>query len=100
LWGAAVLAWLAGSPILAGAIVAVILLNAVFALEQEHQAERAVEALAAFVPDQIAVRRDERRQLVDAREFVPGDVIFLDEGDRVPADARLIEGRRRSTPPP
>jgi calcium-translocating P-type ATPase len=93
LWGAAVLAWLAGTPILAGAIVAVILLNAVFALLQEHQAERAVEALAAFLPDQIAALRDERRQLVDARELVPGDVIFLDEGDRVPADARLIEGR-------
>jgi calcium-translocating P-type ATPase len=93
LWGASVLAWLAGTPILAAAIVAVILLNAVFALVQEHQAERAVEALAAFLPDQIAVLRDERRRLVDARELVPGDVIFLDEGDRVPADARLIEGR-------
>ncbi len=93
LWGAAVLAWFAGTPILAGAIVAVILLNAVFALLQEHQAERAVEALAAFLPDQIAVLRDEQRRLVDARELVPGDVMFLDEGDRVPADARLIEGR-------
>src|SRR5690348_13047693 len=41
LWGASVLAWLAGTPILAVAIVAVILLNAVFALVQEHQAERA-----------------------------------------------------------
>jgi magnesium-transporting ATPase (P-type) len=93
LWGASVLAWFAGTPILAGAIVAVILLNAVFALLQEHQAEWAVEALAAFLPDTIAVLRDERRQLVDARELVPGDVIFLDEGDRVPADARLIAGR-------
>jgi calcium-translocating P-type ATPase len=93
LWGATVLAWFAGTPILAGAIVAVILLNAVFALLQERQAERAVEALAAFLPDQIAVLRDGRRQLVDARDLVPGDVIFLDEGDRVPADARLIQGR-------
>jgi magnesium-transporting ATPase (P-type) len=78
---------------LAGAIVAVILLNAVFALLQERQAERAVEALAAFLPDQVAVLRDGHRQLVEARLLVPGDVILLDEGDRVPADARLIEGR-------
>jgi calcium-translocating P-type ATPase len=93
LWGAAVLAWFAGTTVLSGAIVAVILLNAVFALLQEREAERAVEALAAFLPDQVAVVRDQRRQLVDARELVPGDVIVLDEGDRVPADARLIEGR-------
>ncbi len=93
LWAASALAWFAGSPVLTGAIVAVVLLNAVFALLQERQAERAVEALAAFLPDRIAVVRDGRRQLADVAELVPGDVIFLDEGDRVPADARLIEGR-------
>jgi magnesium-transporting ATPase (P-type) len=93
LWAASVLAWFAGTPVLADAIVAVILLNAAFVLLQEHQAERAVEALAAFLPDQVAVLRDGRRQLADARELVPGDVIILDEGERVPADARLIEGR-------
>jgi calcium-translocating P-type ATPase len=92
LWAASVLAWFAGTPILAGAIVAVVLLNAVFALLQERQAESAVEALAAFLPDQIAVLRDGRRKLVDARLLVPGDVIVLEEGDRVPADARIVEG--------
>jgi calcium-translocating P-type ATPase len=93
LWAAAVLAWLAGTPVLAAAIVAVILLNAVFALVQERQAERAVEALAAFLPDRIAVLRDGRRRLADVRDLVPGDVVVLDEGDRVPADARLLAGR-------
>jgi calcium-translocating P-type ATPase len=93
LWGASVLAWFAGTPILAGAIVAVILLNAAFALLQEKQAERAVEALAAFLPEQVAALRDGHRQLVEARLLVPGDVVLLEEGDRVPADARLIEGR-------
>jgi len=93
LWGASVLAWFAGTAILSGAIVAVILLNAAFALLQERQAERAVEALAAFLPQRVAVLRDARRRFVAAGELVPGDVIFLDEGDRVPADARLIEGR-------
>jgi calcium-translocating P-type ATPase len=93
LWAAAALAYVAGTPILGGAIVAVVVLNAAFALLQERQAERAVEALAAFLPDQVAVFRDGARRLVDARQLVPGDVVFLQEGERVPADARLIDGR-------
>jgi calcium-translocating P-type ATPase len=93
LWAASLLAWFAGTPVLTAAIVAVILLNAGFALLQERQAERAVEALAAFLPDRVAVVREGRRQLVDARTLVPGDVVILEEGDRVPADGRLITGR-------
>jgi len=93
LWAASVLAWAAGTEVLAAAIVAVILLNAAFALLQERQAERAVEALAAFLPEQVAVVRDRSRRLIDARSLVPGDVIQLEEGDRVPADARLVAGR-------
>ena len=93
LWAASVLAWFASTPVLTGAIVAVILLNAAFALLQERQAERAVEALAAFLPERVAVSRDGKRQAVDVRTLVPGDVIWLAEGDRVPADARLFSGR-------
>jgi calcium-translocating P-type ATPase len=93
LWAAGALAYAAGTPILAGAIVAVILLNAIFALLQERQAEQAVEALAAYLPAHVNVMRDGRRQEVEARGLVPGDVVLLEEGDRVPADACLIEGR-------
>jgi calcium-translocating P-type ATPase len=93
LWAAAGLAWLAGTPVLAGAICGVILLNAVFALFQERQAERAVEALAAFIPNEVTVIRDGRRQAVPARELVPGDIVILTEGDTVPADGRLVSGR-------
>ena len=92
LWAAAGLAGAAGTPVLAVAIVAVIVLNAAFALLQERQAERAVEALAAFLPEQVAAVRDRRRGLIDTRRLVPGDVILLQEGDRVPADARLVDG--------
>jgi calcium-translocating P-type ATPase len=89
---AAVLAWIGGTPALAVAVVAVILLNAGFAFVQEMQAERAVEALAAFLPPTARVVRDGVRSEVAARDVVPGDVVIVSEGDRVCADARLIEG--------
>ncbi|HET9896249.1 MAG TPA: cation-transporting P-type ATPase [Streptosporangiaceae bacterium] len=89
---AAVLAWVSGTPRLAVAVAAVVFLNAGFAFAQELQAERAVEALAAFLPERAAVRRDGRRAEVAARDLVAGDVLLLAEGDKVCADARLIAG--------
>ncbi|GAA2286331.1 hypothetical protein GCM10010402_50140 [Actinomadura luteofluorescens] len=92
LWGAGLLAFVAGMPVLGWAILAVILVNAVFALLQEHQAERAVEALAAYLPEQAHVVRDGTARAVEATGLVPGDLIALEEGDKVPADARLTDG--------
>jgi calcium-translocating P-type ATPase len=92
LWLAGALAFVAGTPALGIAIVAVIVLNAGFAFAQERQAERAVEALTNYLPQQATVRRDGERRVIDARELVPGDVLVLGEGDRVSADARLLEG--------
>ena len=89
---AAVLAVVAGTPNLAWAIVAVVLLNAVFAFVQEHQAGKAVEALGRYLPPHAKVRRDGTSVSVDAVDVVPGDVLLLAEGDRVPADARLLTG--------
>ena len=92
LWLAGALAFAAGAPALGLAILAVIVLNAVFAFAQERHAERAVEALTRYLPQQAAVRRDGERQLVNARELVPGDVLLVTEGDRISADARLLRG--------
>ena len=89
---AAALAWASGSPKLAIAIAGVILLNASFSFVQELQAERAVEALAAFLPERAQVLRDGSRQEIEARLLVPGDVMLIDEGERICADARLIAG--------
>ena len=89
---AAVLAWVSGTPRLAIAIAAVILLNATFAFAQEMQAERAVEALAAFLPERAKVLRDGVRQEIEARLLVPGDVLLIEEGESICADARLITG--------
>lgn len=92
LWLGAVLAAAAGIIEIAVAIVIVIVLNAVFAYLQERQAERAVEALADYLPASARVLRDGTATSVPARALVPGDVILPEEGDRVSADARLIEG--------
>ena len=89
---AAMLAWLTGTPVLAAAIVAVIVLNAGFAFVQELQAERAVEALAAYLPTHARVMRDGQKVEVEARTLVPGDVLLISEGNRVCADARIIDG--------
>jgi calcium-translocating P-type ATPase len=89
---AAVVAWASGTPPLAVAIVTVILLNASFSFVQELQAERAVEALAAFLPERARVLRDGSRQEIEARVLVPGDVLLIEEGERVCADARLMSG--------
>ncbi|HTR89873.1 MAG TPA: cation-transporting P-type ATPase [Solirubrobacteraceae bacterium] len=92
LWAAALLAWLAGIEAVAAAIVVVIAINAFFAFVQERQAERAVEALAEFLPERAKVLRDGARRTIAARELVRGDVLVLEEGDRISADARLLEG--------
>jgi calcium-translocating P-type ATPase len=89
---AAVLSVVAGTAELAWAILAVVVLNAVFSFVQERQAGRAVEALGRFLPPQAQVRRDGVVRSVPATEVVPGDVLVLAEGDRVPADARLLSG--------
>ena len=77
---------------LAVAIVAVIVVNALFAFAQEQQAERAIEALKEYLPAQATVRRDGHRQQVAAASLVPGDVLLIAEGDRISADARLLDG--------
>ena len=92
LWLAAGLAQLSGTTPLALAIVVVIWVNALFAFAQERHAERAVEALSAYLPPQARVVREGQPRSVDATEIVPGDVIVVVEGDRVCADARLLGG--------
>ncbi len=92
LWAAAVLAGVAGILAVAIAIVVIIVLNAVLAFVQELQASRAVEALREYLPAQATVLRDDEVTSVAARELVPGDMLVLEEGKRISADARLLSG--------
>jgi Ca2+-transporting ATPase len=75
----------------AAVISGVLLLNAVVGFMQETRAERAMEALIKMAAPRSRVRRDGNVKLIPAREIVPGDILLLETGDRVPADARLID---------
>ena len=90
LWTGAALAAVGGMPELSAAIVGVIIVNAVFSFVQEHRAERAVDALRRILPHRVRVRRDGRLTEVDAEAIVPGDLVLLSAGDRVPADAHVV----------
>jgi magnesium-transporting ATPase (P-type) len=88
---ASLLAALVGMWELSLIILLVVLVNTVFGLFQEWRAEKAMETLKSWMPEYAKVVRDGELKKILVKELVPGDLIVLDEGDRVPADARLIE---------
>ncbi|QIR40072.1 cation-transporting P-type ATPase [Tolypothrix sp. PCC 7910] len=90
LWVAGTLAFISRTPELGWAIWAVILINAIFSFWQEFQAEQALSALKKVLPMQVKVYRDGELKQIAARELVRGDVMQLEEGDRISADARLV----------
>ncbi len=76
-----------------GVILGVVLLNALLGFFQEGKTEAALEALQSMLVASCAVVRDDRVQTIAARELVPGDVVLLGEGDKVPADLRLFDAK-------
>ncbi|HQT26967.1 MAG TPA: HAD-IC family P-type ATPase, partial [Burkholderiales bacterium] len=73
------------------ALLAVVLINAIFTYLQERQSERIMAGFRSMMPQMISVLRDGQVCRIAARLVVPGDVILVCEGDRIPADGRLIE---------
>ncbi len=94
LWAAAALAFLAKLPQLSVAIIAVIVLNGVFSLIQQARADRAADRLQEMLPTRVTVWRDGGRQVIEAEDVVVGDVLLLESGDRVPADAVVLSQNR------
>ena len=88
---AALAAALLGDYIEAAAILAIVVLNAILGVIQERKAEEALAALRRLAAPDALVLREGRRQTCPARELVPGDVVFLEAGNFIPADLRLIE---------
>ena len=88
---AGLISGLLGEWVDAGAIFAIVLLNAILGVVQESRAEESLAALKKLAAPEAQVIRDGTRKSVPARELVPGDVVLLEAGNYIPADVRLVE---------
>ena len=93
LLAAAAVSGLLGEWVDAAVILGVVLINAIVGHIQEAKAERAIGALSRLVTTEATVRRDGRKLRLPSARLVPGDVVLLQSGDRVPADLRLVQVR-------
>ena len=91
---AAVAAALLGHMVDAVVIAAVVIVNAIIGFIQEGKAEKALNAIRGMIAPSALVLRDRQRMKVAVRDLVPGDIVFLEAGDKVPADLRLLRARR------
>ena len=91
LFAAAIISIIVGDLKDAIAITAIVLINAVIGLVQEYRAEQAMAALKQMASPSVRVRRNGKPEEIDSKQLVPGDIVFLEAGSKVPADARLIQ---------
>ena len=87
---AGLVTWLLGKYIDSAVILAVVVLNSIVGFVQEYKAEQAMRALARMTAARARVLRDGEEREIEAREVVPGDVVFLESGVKVRADLRLM----------
>jgi len=90
---AAVITAALGEWLDSGVIFAVVLLIAIIGFIQEGKAERALEGVRSILSQKAWARRNGKRHEIPSEELVPGDIVILDAGDRVPADVRLLKTR-------
>ena len=88
---ASLISALLGDYVESAAIMAIVVLNAVLGLVQERRAEEALAALKKLAAPDAQVIRDGKRLSIPSYELVPGDIVFLDSGNFIPADIRLLE---------
>ena len=87
---AAVISAFLGEVVNAGAIIAIVVLNTVMGVIQDSRAQQELEALKKMASPEAQVLRDGHRVSLPARELVPGDIVYLETGNFIPADVRLI----------
>jgi len=88
---AAVAAYYVGDALDAIVILIVVLINAIVGFIQEYRAEKAMEKLKGLISAEAVVIRDGQEQKVTAGDLTRGDIVLLEEGDKVPADLRIVE---------
>lgn len=88
---AAGLAYIAGETTDASVIMFIVVLNAIIGFVQEYKAEKAIEALKKLIAPQARVLRDGKEMMIEAKLVVPGDILIINEGDRITADAILFD---------
>ena len=88
---AAVASFFLGDRLDALFIIVIVVLNAILGFVQEYKAEKAIAALKKMTVSLVRVRRDGKELQIDSRYLVPGDIIYLEEGNRIPADARILD---------
>jgi magnesium-transporting ATPase (P-type) len=91
LLGAAVITTALGHLVDTGVILAVVITNGIIGFIQEGRAEQAMEAIRQMIAPRTSVLRGGVRRTIDGAEVVPGDIVLLEAGEKVPADLRLIE---------
>ncbi len=72
-------------------ILAIVILNAFFGLYQEYQAEKSLSSLKKMTITKVRAIRDKKEVEIDSRELVPGDIVYFEEGARIPADCQLLQ---------
>lgn len=88
---AAVISAFIGEYLEAGAIMAIVFLFAILGFIQDYRADRAMAALRSMAVPEVRVRRNGKDEVVPSRKLVPGDIVFLEAGNVIPADMRLLE---------
>jgi Ca2+-transporting ATPase len=91
---ATILSFIVGDKIDAYVILTIVIINAILGYYQEHNAAKSLEALKRMAALQAVVVRNGKTEKIDSEKLVPGDIILLETGNKVPADARIIEAMR------
>ena len=88
---AIIASFVVGEVVDALAIIFIVLVDLIIGTYEENKANTTVEALASLVPEKVKVNRDDKEILIDSKDLTIGDYVFLESGDKISADLRLIE---------
>lgn len=97
LLASSVISYFLGDKRTAIVLLALVAFNTIIGFSQEYKAERIMETLVRLVVPEAKIKRDNKLELLPSNEIVPGDIVYIEEGDSVPADLRIFEESELST---